>query len=201
MRRWFLPDAPDVLGMLREQADITAEGIDAFASWSHGEPQAGDRVREAEHMADDSKRRVVAAVREAFTTPLDPEDLFEVSSGMDEVLNAAKNAVREAEALGVQSDERLRAMCDLIQEGVRFLREALHALGRDAEAASEAAVAATKTQRRLERVYRGAMADLAASDDLRTVVASQELYRRAIGISEQIMVVAERIQYSTVKES
>ncbi len=201
MRRWFLPEAPNVLRMLREQADITAEGIRAFARWSHGEPNAGGEVRQAEHMADGSKRRLVAAVREAFTTPLDPEDLFEVSYGMDEVLNAAKNTVREAEALGVRPDGSLQAMCDLVEEGVRLLRDALYALGRDADAANEAAAAATKTQRRLERVYRGAMADLAESDDLRTVVASQELYRRVIGISEQIMLVADRIQYSTVKES
>ena len=46
--------------------------------------------------------------REAFMTPLEPEDLFELSRGLDEVLNAAKNAVREAEVMGTPPTRRSR---------------------------------------------------------------------------------------------
>ena len=36
-RRWFLPDSPDVLGMLQRQAEITAQGMAAFAEWAAGD--------------------------------------------------------------------------------------------------------------------------------------------------------------------
>jgi hypothetical protein len=38
---WFLPDAPDVLGLLQAQVALTVRGMDAFAAW------AGDADSEA----------------------------------------------------------------------------------------------------------------------------------------------------------
>ena len=40
LRRWFLPESPDVVGMLRNQAAITAEGIDALLAWTAATPAA-----------------------------------------------------------------------------------------------------------------------------------------------------------------
>lgn len=198
--RWFLPDAPDVLGLLRVQADVTQEGIDAFARWAHGDEAASDVVRDAEHRADSAKYALVAAVREAFTTPMEPEDLFEVSRDLDEVLNGAKNTVREAMALGVPTNGQMGKLADLIAEGTGHLRSALYAFGEDEEAANASAAAAVKSQRDLERAYRRAMTKLLESDELRIVVGRQELYRRVTKISEGIIGVADRVMYATVKD-
>jgi ABC-2 type transport system ATP-binding protein len=35
--RWFLPETPDVLGLLRAQLAVTIEGVEAFAAWAGGE--------------------------------------------------------------------------------------------------------------------------------------------------------------------
>ena len=45
--RWFLPEVPDLLGMLQSQADITARGMDAFAAWAAGYAVRADDVRTA----------------------------------------------------------------------------------------------------------------------------------------------------------
>ena len=37
-QRWFLPETPDVLGLLRGQLAVTIEGLDAFAAWAGGDP-------------------------------------------------------------------------------------------------------------------------------------------------------------------
>ena len=39
--RWFLPETPDVLGLLRAQIAVTLEGLDAFAAWAGGDAGAG----------------------------------------------------------------------------------------------------------------------------------------------------------------
>jgi uncharacterized protein Yka (UPF0111/DUF47 family) len=199
--RWFLPDAPDVLAMLREQAAVTHEGAEAFARWAHGDAAAGDLVREAEHRADACKYRLVAAVREAFTTPMEPEDLFEVSRDLDEVLNGAKNTVREAMAIDIPVNGQLGKMADLVADGVGHLRAAIDAFGEDEEAANAAATAAVKSQRDLERAYRRAMTKLLETDDVRLMFGRQELYRRVTKISDEILGVADRIMYATVKET
>ena len=41
-RRWFLPDTPDVLGLLRGQIAVTIEGVDAFVAWAGGDDAAAE---------------------------------------------------------------------------------------------------------------------------------------------------------------
>ena len=120
-RRWFLPETPDVLGMLREQTAITVEGMEALIAWSTGEPGAADRLRECEHRADDHKRELRAALSVAFTTPLEPEDIFELSTQLDRMLNGAKNTVREAEVMGTGPDAAIAEMAAELAEGMRDL--------------------------------------------------------------------------------
>ena len=120
-RRWFLPEAPDVIGMLREQAAITVEGLDALVAWAQGDARAADRVRECEHRADDAKRALREALVAAFATPLEPEDVFELSRGLDEVLNSAKNTVREAEVMHTGPDSAIAEMARDLADGTTAL--------------------------------------------------------------------------------
>lgn len=203
--RWFLPQTPDVIGMLQQQAAITAAGMDAFAEWAAGNTARAEDVRTAEHNCDEARRGLVAAVSEAFTTPLQPEDLFQLSRDLDRVINGAKNTVREAEAMDFPPDRATAEMAVLLAEGVGHIRTAFAALtdrpGASAQAATEAADAAIKSQRRLERVYRQAAGDLLGITDISTVTARREFYRRISAISDDIVSVADRIWYTRVKES
>ena len=200
--RWFLPQTPDVVGMLRRQADITARGMDAFADWAGGVAARADDVRAAEHECDEVRRNLVDAVSEAFTTPLQPEDLFQLSRDLDKVINGAKNTVREAEAMDFPPDEATAEMAVLLAEGVHHLQTAFNALDGDAiGSATEAADAAVKSQRNLERIYREAARDLLSVTDISVVTARREFYRRISAISDDIVLVADRIWYAQVKES
>jgi len=200
--RWFLPVTPDVLGMLREQTAITIEGMEALIAWSNGEPCAADRLRECEHRADDRKRELRAALTISFTTPLEPEDIFELSTQLDRMLNSAKNTVREAEVMETGPDEPIVQMADELARGVRDLGEALTQLSAgERAAATEAADRAAKSQTRIEKIYRRSMSALVAVDDLREVAAKRELYRRLARTSDVLREVAERVWYSVLKES
>ena len=200
--RWFLPETPDVLGRLRAQTAITMNGMDALVAWSVGEPGAADRLRDCEHQADDCKRELRAALTTAFTTPLEPEDIFELSTELDRVLNSAKNAVREAEVMEIGPDEAISRMASELAAGLGDLSEAFDQLAAGARtAATEAADRAAKSQSRVEKVYRQSMSALVAVDDLREVAAKRELYRRLARTSDDLREVAERVWYSVLKES
>ena len=202
MSRWFLPEIPDVLGMLRAQTAVTVEGMEALVAWANGDSAAVGRLLECEHRADDRKRELRAALTVAFTTPLEPEDVFELSRGLDGVLNNAKNAVREAEVMRTAPDAAIAEMAVEITDGTRHLADAFTALGRGAGAeATAAADRAAKSQSRFEDVYRRAMSSLVAVDDLREVAARRELYRRLARTSDDLREVAERVWYSVLKQS
>jgi uncharacterized protein Yka (UPF0111/DUF47 family) len=202
--RWFLPETPDVIGMLQRQAEVTSSGMSAFAAWAAGDESRASEVRAAEHECDDLRRQLVDAVREAFTTPLEPEDLFQLSRDLDKVINGAKDTVRESEAMQFPPDAAASEMAVLLAEGVVHIRDAFDRLDdpRDRQGlATESADAAVKSQRQLERVYRRAMGELLEVNDIRVVLGSRELYRRMTTMSDDVVSVADRIWYSRVKES
>jgi uncharacterized protein Yka (UPF0111/DUF47 family) len=200
-RRWFLPESTDVLVLLRRQLAVTIEGVDAFAAWAAGDETAAMAVRDLEHRADDVKRELHLALRDAFVTPLEPEDLFALSRGVDRILNQAKDLVRESEVMACPPDAPLAEMAALLAASVRHLDEAIGRLDSRDSDATGAADAAVKVDRRIERVYRAAMARLLEVDDLRLVMARRELYRRCSRIAQASEDAAERVLYAVVKES
>lgn len=199
MRRWFLPEAPDILGLLAQQGEVTVAGIDAFCGWSKGDEAKANEVRSLEHEADRAQVAVLEAVRHAFVTPIGPEDAYELSERLDSVLNAAKNLVREAELLGMGPDPAMVEMSDLVAKGVRDLVDAFPLLVSNPDRATELADAAVHEQRSLERVYRRAMSALLKDEDIREVTGRRELYRRYARMGDAVEGVAHRIWYAVVK--
>ena len=159
-------------------------------------------MRDCEHRADAVRRELHAALRAAFVTPLEPEDLYALSRGCDEVLNQAKDAVRESEVMACPPNDALVEMAGYLAEATQQLAEGDRASRRARPTSRRRPPnAAVKCDRHLEHVYRVAMAALLETDDLREVTARRELYRRCSRMGETVVDVAERIQYAVVKES
>ena len=200
MKRWFLPYTPDLLGLLLDQCQITCRGMHAFVLWSGGDADQGEVVRDTEHEADDARRRVMKELRAAFSTPVDPEDIYELSERLDQVLNGAKNAVRESEITDVPPDAAMEEMAQSLQDGVQHLYDALAALKEDQDRATDEADAAVKAGRELEHCYRRAMSDVRSEDDLTLQTGKRELYRRYSHIGEALVRVSHRVWYTVLKE-
>ncbi len=209
LSRWFLPETPDVLGMLVAQSKVSIEGMEALIRWARGDDDAADDVRDCEHRADQHKRELRFALRSSFLTPVDAEDLYAMSERLDAALNQAKDAVREAEVMGMAPGAAELEMAGLIAEGTRHLAEAFEGLAEAEGGASAAPIprratdcadSAIKCQRKLERVYRAEMSGLLDEEDLRELMGRRELYRRLARIGDTLVEVAERVWYAAVKE-
>ena len=72
----------DGAGLLAELLD---EGTDRTA--------VGVRMREAEHQADETTHEIVRRVNSTFVTPFDREDIYALSSGLDDVMDFMEEAV------------------------------------------------------------------------------------------------------------
>jgi uncharacterized protein Yka (UPF0111/DUF47 family) len=199
--RWFLPDSQDLLGLLSHQLDVTISGLDAFAAWAAGDSQQGEAVHALEHQADQLKLEFARALQDAFVTPLEPEDLFALSRGIDWVLNHAKDVVGESELMACPPDDAVAEMAALLASAMRSIGDAVGLLRRKGADPLEAVDRAVKGERQIEKAYRRAMAALLDVDDLREVIARRELYRRCSRIGETVVEVAERVAYAVAKES
>ena len=105
--------------LLKEQASTTLKGIEALEIWlSAGASERCQVVRDLEHQADEQKLILQKRLVESFVTPVDREDLYDLSVRLDEVINAAKNAAREVEALNFcPRDDYLAEMSRTLKEG------------------------------------------------------------------------------------
>ena len=200
-RRWFLPETPDVLGLLRSQVAVTIEGLEAFGAWAAGDGSAADAVRDAEHRGDLAKRDLLIALRTAFVTPIEPEDVFALSRGIDRLLNYARDLINESEAMACPPDARIAEMATLVGAALRQIDRAIAGLGSDEDQATEAADAAIAQARRLERVYYEGMAALLEVGDRNERIARRELYRSCSRLGETVVDVAERVVYAVMKQS
>jgi uncharacterized protein Yka (UPF0111/DUF47 family) len=201
LRRWFLPDTPDVVGLLRGQAAATIAGLEAFTAWAGGDEAAAQALREAEPLGDEAKGEVLDALREAFVLALEPEDIFTLSRGLDWILDYSRDVIEEAEAMGGGPDPGIAEMASLLLQATREVDEAIGGLGSSDEAATAAANAAIKTIRRMEHIYYRETAKLLEVESTRERISRRELYRRCDRIGEIVVEVAERIVYAVVKES
>ena len=198
---WFLPETPDVLGLLRAQVAVTIEGVDAFTAWARGDAAAADLVADAEQRGDLAKRALLSALRAAFVTPLEPEDVFSLSRGIDRILDYTGDLVAESQAMACGPDAVIAEMAALLGEAVRHIDLALANLGSDEEKATEAADAAIEAERALELGYYQGMGALLGVESRSERIARRELYRRCIRIGEVVIDVGERVVYAVVKQS
>ncbi len=60
------------------------------------------RMREAEHAADESTHNVVKRVNSVFVTPFDREDIYALSSGLDDIMDAMDEVVDMVLVYGVK---------------------------------------------------------------------------------------------------
>jgi uncharacterized protein Yka (UPF0111/DUF47 family) len=200
-KHWFLPETPDVQGMLRRQLAVTREGAVAFAAWAAGEAAAGRRLQEAEDRGEAVKRELLNALRAAFVTPLEPEDVFALSRGIARILSYAGDLVGESEAMACGPDAGIAEMARVLVSALDRVDEALAQLGSDGDAAITAADAALEHVRELDHAYYTGMAGLLTVEDRTERIGRRELYRGCARIGETVVDVAERVVYAVVKQS
>ncbi|MBE1493919.1 hypothetical protein H4696_001019 [Amycolatopsis lexingtonensis] len=197
-KTWFLPHNPDVLGLLRDQADTVGDVLTALAGWARGLPTGGELhtpllVQSAE------RREVLVAVRDAFSTPIEAEDVFELAERLGEIAEAAYMLVRESDLSRTPPDDHLRAMVLTVVTAFDLLHQALDVLphGEAAGIADQALTAVDAA----EHAYRRAIAGLETEPDLRREMRLRELYRRAEHLALAVQRLGRRTWYAVCKIS
>jgi uncharacterized protein Yka (UPF0111/DUF47 family) len=191
-----------VLGLLRAQLAVTIEGVDRLVDWARdGIGAEGQAVADAERRGDAAKRKLLEALRAALVSPLEPEDAFALSQGVDRILEQARDLISESDVMDTPPDRRIAEMAAWVAEGLRELDEAIAGLGSDPDGVVRHADAAIDAERRLRAGYHDGMAALLEIRSERERIARRELYRRCAHIGEPLVEVAERVVYAVVKES
>ncbi len=194
----------DFYELLNGQADKTLEGMQALSDWlSSDNGERCQTVRELENQADDLKLQLSQKLFEAFVTPFDREDIYDLSGRLDEVINGAKSIVREMEAFEIVPKQYpvIKDMVSILVEGTRCLRNSFVDLKHKLPEATVQAQLARKSENKLNKVYRIAMQDLLKSDDIKAIMRAKEVYKTVLLVGERIDFVGEKLLHAIVKMS
>jgi predicted phosphate transport protein (TIGR00153 family) len=161
IKGFFKPRQNNFVRLLIEQAEWTAQGIDALEKYmKKRSDKYAEQVQTAELEADEVRRILIDELNRTFITPIDREDIHALSRSIDDVLDYAYTTIDEMEILDVEPNDYLRRITSLVGEAAHEILLAMQRLSEHPNVANDHAVRAKALENRVEQVYREAVADL-----------------------------------------
>ena len=194
------PKTPNFFAMLHEQSRQVVHTVTLLVRFMEtGDVAVGEAIREDEHAADRVKMGNIHILNEAFSTPMDREDIYRAITSLDEVVNGCKDAVSEMHALQLAPDAVTLEMAHHLLEGVQALEAGFARLGQAPAEAAADADHARKAERKVEKLYRRALAQLFTGDDYIHMFKRREIYRHLTNGAERMAACANTLHDILVK--
>lgn len=169
-----------LIDMLLRQSDVAYRAARILGA-AHARGDAGPDIIEAvetlEHEGDDQRGILLAELARALSTPIDREDLFELSRALDDVVDGLLDFAVEARDYSVGAHKRFVPLLDALAQGLEQLEHAIRKLYGGA-AGVPAAARAAKRANATRDAYHHAMSMLLNEDLTIQTVRQRELLRR-----------------------
>ncbi len=194
------PKMPDFFTLLTEQCQHVAHTAGLLVEFMEsGDPATGQQIRQDEHEADRIKVRNLHTLNEAFSTPIDREDLYRAIIDLDEVVNYCKTTVSEMDVLSLTPDKHCLEMAMHIKLGTDALALGYSRLARHPAEAAADADSARKAERKVEKAYRRAIAELFQGNDYIHMFKRREIYRHLSNAADRMANCANTLHDIVVK--
>lgn len=196
----IFPKSPDFFLMLAEQSMQATHTVGMLVSFMETDaPEMHVEIKKDEHVADSIKVRNIHALNEAFSTPIDREDIYRAIMDLDEIVNYCKTTVKEMSMLGVTPDAYTLEMAKLLKEGADAVAAGFARLAVNPEEAAKDADTARRAERRVEKLYRKALAELFQGDAYTNMFKRREIYRHLSNAADRMAHSANTLHDIVVK--
>ena len=205
MRLKFRPVDSTFYDLFSESAQHLVIGADLLAEMLGADGDREDiarRMRDAEHAADETTHSIIRRVNSTFVTPFDREDIYNLASGLDDVMDMMDEVVDLVLLYEVKElPAELSTQVDVIQRCAEITSEAMPKL-QAMKALDEYWIEINRLENVGDKNYRRTLATLFSGDykalevlKLKDIVESLE---GAIDAFEKVANIVEQI---AVKES
>lgn len=188
--------------LLCRQTAKTLEGLGALADYMDDCGLNCVRlVKKFETEADDLRVRLIEELDRTFVTPIDREDIFDLSRAIDDVMDYANSTVLEMEAFEVKPDEHIKVMVNILIDAGNSINEAISSLESDPKRAQRQANRAKACENQMEDAYRQALARLFKGTDPVLMFKKREVYRHLSNAGDRGDEAADIISHIIMKHS
>jgi uncharacterized protein Yka (UPF0111/DUF47 family) len=178
MQRVF-PKVPDFFSLLAEQSAHVNMAAGLLVDYMGSDSlQASKKIVEAEREGDRQKVRNLTLLNEAFSTPIDREDLHRAIINLDEIVNSCRSIVTEMDGslFALKPDKACLELAVYLKTGVEAMAAGYGRLGSDPQAGRADAEKADKALKSLTRTLRRSLAELFQDNDFQNIFRRKEIY-------------------------
>lgn len=192
---------------LKMQADKTSSCLQFLEKNMHDISE--DAVKENKAMIDELieiKMVLVDDLHNTFITPIDREDIYNISNSMFDMAKYSLTTLEEMYLLKVKPDVFISDMVEKVKAEAHELFLAIERIMKNPRIASEHVVNVTKLEGKIDRIYRDAVKMLFANNeelekDLKTILYTREVYRHISNMSDKAQAAANVLGMAVIKLS
>lgn len=154
--------------LLTHQAEVIRDTVEALCVFCESPTQEnGDFVKAKEQEADDVRHNLVDDINRTFITPIDRDDLFRLSSSIDDLADYAWTTVKEVRIYDIQPDANLLSMARLLLQMAEGLLLCVRSLEKDHSTVAQEATKVKKLENALNVRFHESIVELFDSDDIK----------------------------------
>ena len=163
--------------LLIRQMTVIRDAVAALCDYCE-EPSRSARlfVKTKEKEADAVRRELVEDINRTFITPIDREDLFRLSSSVDDLADYAWTTVKELRIYDIAPDAHLLRMARTLLDMADGLLVCMENLEKNPAKVSEEATRVKKLENTLNVQFHQSIAELFTSDDFKHILKYREIY-------------------------
>ena len=185
-----LRDGNRFIAMLVEEAGNALAAVEYLdAMLGRTDTQAVAHLQELARDASERRSVLMDDLHRTFVTPLDREDIYNLSQSFEKMVIYAATTLEEMHLLHVAPDDSVRRMVQLVGEQAHELHAAMERLPKHPRVASDHANRVRDLEREVERVYRAGIRDLFAGASvpqaLPEILYRREVYRHISNLSDR----------------
>ncbi len=196
--------------LIQKQAQLTVEGINILNEFMGIEESTQNaevlrhnlriKIKQVESEGDKARRVLINELNKSLITPLDRQDLFNLSNVIDNILDYAFSTVEEMLVYKLYPNYYLKKMIEKSSRGVTHLKYAVEQLFKDKQLTNNNIVAAKVMENEIEELYREALAKLFENSDFHYIFKMREVYRHISNSADRISEAADIIGNILIKE-
>lgn len=196
----IFPPSYNFFGMLNHQIDIVLEMSELMVDYmENSAADAGNQIVEKESEADKIQAKIIIELNEAFSTPVDREDIYRAVMGIEAIANYYKATIREIQLFDLKPTIFDFDMAVRLRDGVNALKNGYALLSKKPVEAIKYCDEVHWFGRKIESIYREALVELFAHDDFKYIFKRREVYRHLSGAADRLLSCANNLQDIIVK--
>ena len=196
----IFPEAPDFFGMLKNQMSIVAEIGELMLDYMEsGSEEIGKKILEQEEAADVVKSEILFVLNDAFSTPIDRENIYRSVMNIENIANYCKATITEMQIFELKPNKFDVEIAIRLRDGINALHQGFSLLATSPKQAVDYCNSARKEERRIENLYKQALRELFQGTDYNYIFKRREVYRHLSNVADQLTSCSNSLQDIVVK--